>query len=1416
MLLNRLSVQNKILATLAVPFLVILAAAAVFTWVSIDNWRDANQVRDVSRFVGDAEELVTVIQAERDAAIAGLGSHTPMVSEGEETPEATSEAAARFNEIVALRNQALEALDSNYPAGSFDRIPDQAQQALEDARSQLRVGLLRAEEFARRGFVTPLALAKEYDDTNGLMFRFVATLGDTASARYVGTTTSTYESLYRYQDRMRSEAALIGQLLTSSREMGDDLATARERDVALRTRQVNDLRVETIQDVTSARIQGLDLLPSFPSSYSAVRQLVANGQARSVSAFHIDNWSQISGDAIDQITPLRETVREEMEKAALDSANNARTQAILTILGVVLAVAASLAIAYITSRSITNPLRHLARAADQVKNELPRLVEQMAVPGQTPDFELKPIEVESRDEVGQLAASFNSVNTTTIDVAREQAALRGSIAEMFVNVARRDHVLLNRQLGFLDELERAEEDPNTLANLFRLDHLATRMRRNSESLLVLAGIDSGRRVREPMAISDVVRTASSEIEQYDRIQLDLQADPLMLGHNALNSAHLIAELLENATNFSEPHTPVEVTTALSKHFMTVTIRDYGLGMSDQDIEEANRKVASRSATDVVGVQRVGLFVVGRLADRLGVHVAFSRPADGSEGTVIVLSFPFALFADLSEQPLPQPTDPLSRENQQAAQNWLQTEPEPEVVQEVNLEALTDGTTQTGMPKRRVSALPQAEAFTPEIPTEQPVTPTGLPSRGAGHMTGPDLHEEDIVLPPLQTPLAPVVSEDSDVSWAPATAAAPAASLPTRRASAQPVIDLAQEEEVKPQAPERRSAMFSSFRSFNPNDLAAADDSSAMAGEQPQQVDASYVEPDTATYETGFGSAYEPTVAPGGYEPLGGRETASHHTAEAVPSEELPPSFEPAAQVAYDTPPSFTPDAVEDAPYAPSALSASSGAEWAERFANLPTRASRAREARMAELSSPSPASPEEIEHSAQAPAQQNADDIWVPTFANGAAPQEQYDFAPAFDENAHGVAADEHSQYAQAGEYVPQQPEFQGYMEQPVGYHDEPVNTEWHAQQPAMVEHQYLEQPTVAQEPVFAPQFPDADVNPGGQQLPPSHPFTPISAPSVASPLDPTLYNNAPVASFADVVADVPETKAAPAKKGFLAKLFGKKDKTVPAAQAPVQQPTGQTFPPVFGTPSTAVTEPGQRPMDAPFGSFQPTPSPQAGGQTVPASAYGVAQAESQPSGVGTQAPSFNTTGAGAMEAPAQRSFRPALTRDLPQRTGAAPEPGQVFGGQQPFGAGGNGAADPTAGPSGSTTSFSPAVASPAPAGTSYWEPPAAFGQPNALALQSTIQEQAFAELSELSAYRPNAVSAGGTNLTRRVRGNVEGPQDDPSAQKISRDAAELRSRLSAFQSATQRGRQDGNHSPEQGAQASEVQAARVPDSVIP
>ncbi|OLT49138.1 sensor histidine kinase [Cellulosimicrobium sp. CUA-896] len=567
-------------------------------------------------------------------------------------------------------------------------------------------------------------------------------------------------------------------------------------------------------------------LEVFNPDYSQLRYNVAASRPASISADDAVQWETLSLADREQTTAVRDEVRDRTAERADSLSSAATTRAVLTIGVTLLAIAVSILVAGLIARAIVNPLRRLTGAAEDVRERLPQLVSQVAVPGQGPSIDLAPISVESTDEVGQLATAFNDVNATTVTVAREQAALRGSIAEMFVNVARRDQVLLNRQLAFLDDLERSEEDPGTLSNLFRLDHLATRMRRNAESLLVLAGIDSGRRVRQPMPASDVIRTASSEIELYDRVRLNLVVDPLMLGHNALNAAHLLAELLENATMFSEPHTPVEVTTGRDEHAVHITVRDHGLGMTPEEIEDANRKVATHAASDVVGAQRLGLFVVGRLADRLGARVRFASGA-GDNGTEVTVSFPAVLFVADSHVPLPQPTDPLEAGTQAAAQQLASTgvvpavaEPEPQQLpaasqpvpvasqpvpvapaavtpeapsaEPVDIAALTDGTTQTGMPRRRSRAV-------------DPAASAPSASFASGPQTGA------IVLPPLATPALPDDLPATDDAWTPPAEVAPAGGdLPSRsRAAATPVEP--ESAEIPVLDVSTRSALFSSFR-----------------------------------------------------------------------------------------------------------------------------------------------------------------------------------------------------------------------------------------------------------------------------------------------------------------------------------------------------------------------------------------------------------------------------------------------------------------------------------------------------------------------------------------------------------------------------------------------------------------------------
>ena len=349
------------------------------------------------------------------------------------------------------------------------------------------------------------------------------------------------------------------------------------------------------------------------------------------NAWGLQVQKEVAADA-----PILVQLSDAVANRAAGVERSALVQTLATIAVAIAAIAASLFIALSISRRIVNPLRRLTTTATAVRQELPRLVERVAMPGQTVDLSEVQIPVESQDEVGRLAEAFNSVNAATLAIAAEQAALRGSISEMFVNVARRDQVLLNRQLASIDEMERTEDNQITLTKLFALDHLATRMRRNSESLLVLAGIDTGRRLRRPMPLSDVIRTASSEIELYERIQLELDSDPAMLGHSALTAAHLFAELLENATVFSDPGTQVVVRTMERDGAFVVTIVDHGIGMTSEELAEANSRVASTAASEILGAQRLGLFVVGRIARRVGARVHIeSAEGRGTEATVVM-------------------------------------------------------------------------------------------------------------------------------------------------------------------------------------------------------------------------------------------------------------------------------------------------------------------------------------------------------------------------------------------------------------------------------------------------------------------------------------------------------------------------------------------------------------------------------------------------------------------------------------------------------------------------------------------------------------------------------------------------------------------------------------------------------------
>jgi len=248
----------------------------------------------------------------------------------------------------------------------------------------------------------------------------------------------------------------------------------------------------------------------------------------------------------------------------------------------------------------------------------------------------QPVAVEARDEIGQVAIAFNTVHTVAMRTAVEQGALRRSIGDMFTNLARRSQSLLDRQIKLIDELERAADDPESLDSLFQLDHLATRMRRNAENLLVLSGTEPARRWGTPVGLQRVVRAAIAEVEDYTRVELLGLADVQVVGRAVGDVVHLLAELIENATSFSPPTTRVRIAGEAAARGYVLEIEDAGIGMTDDELIAANQRLADPPMIEFALDKMLGFFVVGRLAQRHGLKVELRHSWYGGVTALVLL------------------------------------------------------------------------------------------------------------------------------------------------------------------------------------------------------------------------------------------------------------------------------------------------------------------------------------------------------------------------------------------------------------------------------------------------------------------------------------------------------------------------------------------------------------------------------------------------------------------------------------------------------------------------------------------------------------------------------------------------------------------------------------------------------------
>lgn len=336
-----------------------------------------------------------------------------------------------------------------------------------------------------------------------------------------------------------------------------------------------------------------------------------------------------------------------------------------------IAVIASIALSISTTRQLLAQLQKLRDAAHELADErLPAVVDRIGR-GESVNVDVEaPALRFGDDEVGQVGQAFNSVQQTALRVAAEQAELRRSIRDILLSLARRTQGLVHRQLTVLDVMERREADPEELKELFRLDHLAIRMRRNAENLIVLSGSSPARTWRRSVPMVDVVRGALAEVEDYTRVTITPMGDVVLVGRAVGDVIHLLAEVIENAVSFSPPYTTVQVSGQLVANGYVIEVEDRGLGMKPEDLAAANERIAEPPEFRITGTARLGLYVVSRLAERHGIQVVLKASPYG--GTTVVVLLPQELV-QMDDAPKPHEDLPTSLPRRQTG---LATAPRP--------------------------------------------------------------------------------------------------------------------------------------------------------------------------------------------------------------------------------------------------------------------------------------------------------------------------------------------------------------------------------------------------------------------------------------------------------------------------------------------------------------------------------------------------------------------------------------------------------------------------------------------------------------------------------------------------------------------------------------------------------------------
>ncbi|MEV6815265.1 sensor histidine kinase [Micromonospora sp. NPDC051296] len=646
-------IRSKLALILVVPVTAVIALATVRLVAVGEGAYDATQARSLTALSIDVSALANDLHAERMAAAAFLAApqqqadaYNLRVRRTQERIDEYRAERARVGEAPAAVRDRLATIDAHLDTLDGTRQEVLDRQQMEVAEAALRYGVVLADLVAYGDGLAQLPGEERLADSRRAVAAFARAKAAVAEeesvaftalsagrldseqfSAFVATLTGQQEALLAFSlaadpdQRALVESTVSGDAVVLADRIGTDIS-----------RSVGQRSPVTAQDATAA--------------IGAVHELM--------------RWAEIE---------LQDRLLAQAEQARADVIRQAVIETTLVLLTLLIAVT----LAVMLARSLNHSLRRLREGALSVANhDLPDAVRRLQGMGNVSDGGVDeivrevrdPIQLNNRDEVGQVALAFNVVHREAVRVAAEQAALRTSVSAMFLNLARRSQTLVDRMIGELDAIERGEEDPKRLAQLFELDHLATRMRRNDENLLVLAGADSAVPRREDALLVDVLRAAQSEVELYNRIEFGtVDTDVSVAAHAVNDVVRLVAELLDNATRFSPPNTTVVADGRRIRDYVLIQIEDRGLGLTDEQLDSLNRRLAAPSSVDVAAFRLMGLAVVSRLAARYGIRVELRRNVEG--GTVAQVTLPNATVVLPSlrgrDQAITRPRQPLAVE-----------------------------------------------------------------------------------------------------------------------------------------------------------------------------------------------------------------------------------------------------------------------------------------------------------------------------------------------------------------------------------------------------------------------------------------------------------------------------------------------------------------------------------------------------------------------------------------------------------------------------------------------------------------------------------------------------------------------------------------------------------------------------------